>query len=141
MSVNWNATKCPAQVEANEFPKDSDQLKDYVNMRDSLIWALLVTGFPPKSPWVITEANWRTLYKRIAILERVVGVYRLKWNEQTGWKKCEIYFTPADIQSMIGLSVNAGNRTDAEFRKYIMQKLFEQVSEKVVEHDMRECPQ
>ena len=35
----------------------------------------------------------------------------------------DMYFTPEEIESMIGFSVNAGNKSDAEFKKWVMNTL------------------
>ena len=93
----------------------------YADLRESLIYALLAVGFPPRSEWAITEQNWQQVYVRVNILEQVRGCMRVYNNGIMASR--EIWFTPAEIKSMIGLSVNAGNKSDVEFRKHILNLL------------------
>ena len=128
MSVNWEDTSSPARLKAHaaanasgEFDHTVPTWDIYCDLREALIWALLITGFPAKSEWEITDSNWGELYNRLQILERVNGCYR-RYNNGTH-KTRDMFFTPEELKSMVGLSVNAGNKSDAEFRKYIMEQL------------------
>jgi len=129
MSVNWKDTDSPARLKAHaaanasgEFDHTVPTWDIYCDLREALIWALLITGFPPRSDWAITEKNWSELYCRLQILERVNGCYR-RYNNGAKNPTRDIYFTPEEVKSMVGLSVNAGNKSDAEFRKYIFEQL------------------
>jgi hypothetical protein len=128
MSVNWNDSTSKARVYAlaaaeasGEFDKTVKTWDIYCDLRYALTWALLITGFPPKSDWGITEKNWEKVYKRLYVLEQVNGCYRVYNNGSHASR--EMYFTPEEVKSMIGFSVNAGTKTDAEFKTYIYQRL------------------
>jgi hypothetical protein len=141
MSVNWQDSTSPARLKAveaahvsGEFDPTVPTWSIYADLREALIYALLITGFPPRSKtckgnWAITEDNWQQLFIRLSILEKVRGCYRVYNN---GTKKSrKMFFTPAEIKSMIGLSVNAGNLTDAAFNKRIMFALSEESKSKL----------
>ena len=135
MSVNWEDTSSPARIKAHaaanasgEFDHTIPTWDIYCDLREALIWALLITGFPAKSQWEITDKNWGELYNRLQILERVNGCYR-RYNNGIH-KTRDMYFTPAEVFSMVGLSVNAGNKSDAEFKKYIWTKLTDDATTK-----------
>jgi hypothetical protein len=127
MSVNWECGECPAYIKAKELAEvngetdtDHEAWTTFASLRHSLIMALLVTGFPSGS-WKITERNWEEVYRRLVMLEKVGGAYRSK-REVEGDSKSpwvDVSFTPAEIESMVGLAVNAGNKTDAEFHKHM----------------------
>jgi hypothetical protein len=128
MSVNWQDSTSPARVYAlaaaeitGEFDSEGTTWGIYCDLREALIWALLATGFPPKSDWGITEKNWEKVYSRLAIWETVRGCSRTYNNGNKASR--EVFFTPEEIRSMIGFSVNAGTKSDAEFRKFIFNHL------------------
>ena len=119
MSVNWECGPCSAYQTAKEFDEDSTEWREFCVLRDALIWALLVTGFPPKSAWKITPENWEEIFHRLFIVEKIGGPYR------TGPKGKAVKFTPEEVHSMIGLSVNAGNKSETEFYKWVKTNLRE----------------
>jgi len=80
-----------------------------------------MTGFSPRSEWVITEKNWNEVFCRLQILERVFGCRRIYNNGSRASR--EVYYTPEEIRSLVGLRVNAGSKSDAEFKKLIMKEL------------------
>ena len=130
MAVHWECGETSAHKHAIAAAKKSGEFDHtvptwdiYCNLREALIWALLVTGFPNRSNWAITESNWEDLYTRLYIHERVNGCCRVYDNGVHNVR--EVYFQPEEIHSMIGMSVNAGSKTDAEFKKYIFKKLEE----------------
>jgi hypothetical protein len=86
-------------------------------------------GFPPRSSWGITDQNWEEIYCRLQILERVTGCKRRYRNGNR--KPRDMYFQPEEIRSMIGLSVNAGNKSNAEFKAMIWRKLKEEATDKL----------
>jgi len=136
MSVSWQDDSSPARLKAveaanvsGEFDPDVPTWSIYADLREALIWALLSTGFPPRSEWAITESNWKQLYVRLQILETTRGCFRIYNNG--GLASREVWFTPAEVKSMIGLSVNAGNKSDAEFRKQIFRLLDEDATGKL----------
>jgi hypothetical protein len=117
MSVNWDSTKCEAVAKAREastvdgvFNPDHESYVEMCQVREGLIYALLLTGFPPKSQWAITEKNWEEVYRRLFIVARAYDA---------------IGFTIDQVKSFIGLAVNAGNKTEAEFRLMVMRHLAE----------------
>jgi len=125
MSVNWECAKCEAYLIAKEFGKGSPEWTAFADMRESLIWVLLVTGFPSKSGWVITEKNWEEVYLRIAAIERVADAYRIYHPAEGETKSKKVYFTPEEIHSMIGFAVNAGNKSITEFKKWLYERAIE----------------
>lgn len=137
MSVNWEDNSSPARLKAHAAANESGEFDHtvptwdiYCDLREALIWALLATGFPAKSEWAITEKNWEALYARLHVLERVNGCQR-RYNNGSH-KTRDMFFTVEEVKSMVGLSVNAGNKTDTEFRKYIMTKLIGEPRDKLV---------
>ena len=131
MSVNWDSSKCAAYIEAHKFSSDSKEWRDYVDLRDSLIWALVAIGFPPKSEWAINKKNWRKVYARLFFFEKCTDAYR-QFNNAP-----DMFFSPEEVQSMIGLSVNAGNKTDAEFRKHCFTLMGRDVESALRNYDRR----
>jgi len=130
MSVNWKDDSSPARLKAHaaamasgEFDHTVPTWDIYCDLREALIYALLVVGFPARSDWAITEKNWEEVYKRLHILERysTFGCYRVYNNGDHAPR--QVYFTPEEVRSMIGLSVNAGNKSDTEFRNEIWGKM------------------
>jgi len=111
--LNWTCSNCAAYDEAKGFDAESDEWMAFVNLREALIYALLATKFPPKSAWKITADNWKNVFKRLRMLEEVIGPYR-------GMGDRSMNFTAEEVHSMIGLEVNAGNQTDLEFAKTIL---------------------
>lgn len=123
MSVNYEYGTCPAYIAAKEHDEDSPEWRKFASLAESLIWALLVTGFPPKSEWAITDDNWREVFTRLSVLEKANGSYRAYHRDKAEGGVKRVYFTPSEIVSMIGLRVNAGNKTKAEFKKTVMTML------------------
>ena len=137
MSVHWEAGETSAHKLAykaacasGEFDHTVPSWDIYCDLRHALIMALLVTGFPAKSSWQITEQNWKAVYVRLQILERIIGCQR-RYNNGAGNPTRDMYFTPEEVKSMIGLAVNAGNKSDAEFKKYIWNKLLEGATDRL----------
>ena len=140
MSVNWKDDSSPARLYAyaaahvsGEFDCTVPTWDIYCDLREAMIWALLITGFPSKSQWAITESNWKQVYKRLYVLERTRGCYRRYNNGHH--KVREMYFTPAEVRSMIGLEVNAGNKSDAEFKNHINRLLMEDAEARLKNHE------
>ena len=134
MAVNWEAGDTAAHKHARKAQDDAGIGFDeddcwesitptwdiYTDLREAVIWGLIAVGFPSKSPWQITQANWKTVFKRLYIYEQITGCSRIYNNGNHKVRK--VYFEPEEIQSMIGLAVNAGNKTDAEFNKSMMAR-------------------
>ena len=112
MAVHWDCKNCAAYHEIKPLGDDDPKVDEFRWLRDSLIYALLVTGFPPKSPWKITEANVDEVFTRLNALEKIGGAYRTRFSSNE-----EIPFTYDELKSMIGLAVNAGNKSKTEFLK------------------------
>lgn len=126
MAVNWRDGDCAARNEAyeaacrgGEFNWQVEEWDEYTDLREALIWALILVKFPANSRWKISEKNWKEIFTRLHILESTLGCYRLLE------KGKELYFQTSEVHSMIGFEVNAGNQSDAEFRKLIMYRLKE----------------
>lgn len=138
MPVNWECSKCAAYKVARsiaekngEFDSKTEEWIEFADLREALIWALLVVKFPPKSVWAITEQNWQTIYKRLYMLEKVGGAYRSYMN------KDDVYFSPEEIHSMIGFRVNAGSMSDAEYKKYIYTVLSRDAETNLVSYERK----
>lgn len=131
MSVNWNCSTCPAYIEADKHDEDSKEWREFVNLRESLIWGLLITGYPVKSEWAITDDNWREIFTRLNMVERVSGAYRSYHREKSEGGVKYVFFTPAEVKSMIGLRVNAGNKSNREFSNWIEKRLREEAGRKI----------
>ncbi len=124
MSVTWEDSTSTARLkaiaaaeESGEFDPDNLTWREYADLREALIMALLSTGFPPRSAWAITESNWQQVFKRLQILESTGGCYRIYNNGNKPSRS--VFFTPEEVRSMIGLEVNAGNKSDTEFKNTI----------------------
>ena len=128
MSVSWNCSDCPAYLEAKQHDEDSQEWREFANLREALIWALLVTGYPPKSEWAINETNWETIYRRLWMIEKLSGAYRQSWKDE---EITDHFFTPEEVRSMIGLRVNAGNKSDAEFMKWVKARWTETTDQRL----------
>jgi hypothetical protein len=140
MSVNWKDESSKARIHAlaaaeqsGEFDHTVPTWDVYCDLREALIWALLITGFPPRSDWAITDKNWNEVYCRLHVLETVNGCYR-RYNNGAENPTRDIWFTPEEVESMVGLSVNAGNKSATEFRKYIMDQLIDRSKTKLDSH-------
>ena len=96
---------------------------------------MLVTGFPSQSPWKITEDNWEALFIRLQIMEAMQGCQRRYNNGDR--KAREMFFTHAELKSMIGLAMKAGNKSDAEYKESCWQYLNKEARGKLhpSEHD------
>ena len=139
MAVNWDCGDCAAHHKAmeaamvsGEFDYTVKEWDEFTDLREALIWALLVTKFPDKSSWKITEKNWKEVYVRLNILEKVRSCYRIysvpDKNDPTKASRTEkrkVYFSPEEVHSMIGMAVNAGNTTDRKFQCTIYNMLRE----------------
>lgn len=130
MSVSWETKDCEAYETAlkaaevsGEFDYKVPTWDIFCDLREALIWGMLGVKFPAKSSWGITEENWEAVYLRLRIYEKVTGCSRIYNNGRH--KSREMYFQPEEIKSMIGFSVNSGNQTDAQFKKYIQDKLLD----------------
>lgn len=149
MSVSWNAGDTSAHKIARkaanasgEFDPTVKEWEEYTDLREALIWALLIVKFPPNSGWGITESNWREIYSRLYILEHATDncyrVYNVPDKDdptRAGRDVRKVYFTPAEIHSMIGMTVNAGNLSSAKFKTYIWNRLQEIPSNKLERFD------
>lgn len=137
MSVNWDSSACAAHHKAlkaamvsNEFDNTVKEWDEYTDLRDALIWALLIVKFPAKSEWKITQGNWEEIYLRLHILEIIGKPYRIYSvpdkddpTKASTTDRRKVYFSPEEIFSMIGLAVNAGNLSKAKYQSYIYKEL------------------
>ena len=126
MAVNWECSECEAYLTAKKFADDSKEWREFADLREALIWGLLCTGFPPKSDWAITEKNWEQVYTRLRIKENVQGCSRIYHPASEGEKPRKMWFTPEEVHSMIGLGVNAGNKSDTEFKNWCYKAMAEE---------------
>ena len=112
MSLDWNSSECAEyqRVKALKDAADGNECpewEDFALLRESAVWATLITGFP-KGQWCITEENWREMFRRFNLYEMMRGAMRTINGEDT-------FFTPAEVRKLIGLTTNAGNTSDAKF--------------------------
>ena len=128
MAVHWQTSECEAYKTAKaaddaspEKDGESDEWRKFCVMRDALIWALIRVGFPGNSEWKITEDNWEQVFIRIHMLEHGTDAYRTRYTEDHEVKP--VYFKPFEIRSMIGMSVNAGNKSEQKFTAEIISQL------------------
>ena len=138
MSLDWQDSTSPARIKAlaaahksGEFDSTVPTWDIYCDLRNSIIWALLATGFPARSEWAITEGNWPEVFCRLQIYEAVHGCQRTYNNGDLASR--EMFYTPEEIRSLIGLSVNVGNKTAAEFRKHIFMRLEDRAKQQLDE--------
>ena len=131
MAINWDCGETTAHKHAHEaacvsgeFDYTEPTCDVFTDLREALIWGLIAVGFPSKSPWQITEKNWQVIYKRLHIYEATQGCKRIYNNGSR--KAREVYFTPPEIKSMIGMKVNAGNKSDTVFKNFILKRLDEE---------------
>ncbi len=129
MSVRWDSFNTAAYDAAKEHGAESDEWKNFSAMRDSVIYAMLVVGFPAKSEWKITNSNWKEIYARLHMYER--GTYAWRTASTDSGRFEPVYFTPDEIKSLVGLEVNAGNKTDAQFTKTLMTAMRQNASDAV----------
>jgi hypothetical protein len=125
MAVNWQSGECAAYKSAvAEYIDDADYVdqpeiwKEFIHLRDHLIWTLLVVQFPT-GDWAITEKNWEDVYFRFRVYERLTQNYRQEKDPVCGSRP--LYTKPDEIHSMIGLRVNAGDCTTFKFWSHIHQ--------------------
>ena len=130
MSINWDCGETTAHKDAHkaacvsgEFDYTVPTWDIFTDLREALIWGLIAVGFPTKSGWQITEKNWKEIFKRLHILEATTGCRRIYNNGKHVSRK--VYFTPPEIKSMIGMKVNAGNKSDTVFKTFIYKQLEE----------------
>lgn len=105
MSLNWDATK----VEG--FKDFSDE--DY-HVLDTLIWMSLATGIRE-----ITKENYKELYARIALIEKLFGAMRAE-------KGRSVYFKIEEIEKCIGLVTNTTTLTRHQFNKNQMARFYKE---------------
>lgn len=121
MAVNWQCTTCAAYKAAMTKDEDSDDWREFVSLRDSLIYALLVTQFPviddDGGHWAIMKDNWEETYIRLYMYEHAMQPMRV--DPKIGAPK--IYFTPSEVRSMIGLHVNAGTQSQEDFEQHLLR--------------------
>ncbi len=136
MSLNWKDNDSPARVKAlaaahasGEFDHTVPTWDIYCDLRDTMIWALLMTGFPARSEWAINEGNWQEVYCRLQVLETVIGCQRRYNNGDLASR--EMFYTPEEVRSLVGLAVNVGNKSNAEFRKDMFRRLEEESKHKL----------
>ena len=126
MSVNFKCGDCPAYLAAMEFDEESNEWKDFTNMRHCLMMVLVSVQFPKGPSWAITKQNWEEVFIRVHMWEQVIGALRLGFeqvdsddNGKPPLEKISIYFTPDEIESMIGFQVNAGAQTDKQYDSHL----------------------
>ena len=118
MSVTYNYGTCEAYLAAKEHEDDSGEWRDFTLLLSTMVMMLLVVKFPKDSEWGITDSNWRDVFSRFRRFEIVDGAWRYL-------QKQPRKITPQEVRSMIGLRVNAGNQTQAQFEKILKTRLIE----------------
>ncbi len=135
MAIKWADGKCAARnkayekaCESGEFDGESDAWDEYTDLREALIWGLVLVKFPPKCNWTITENNWQEIFLRLNMVETSLGCYRRLLD---GGKMLDVFFSPEEIQSMIGFEVNAGNQGRAACNNQITTRLLDNARAKL----------
>lgn len=129
MSVRWDAGKTEAHKQADKHDEDSKEWREFCALRESLIYAMLVIGFPLGSEWKITNSNWKQVFKRLHMFERATYSWRSMSDKKGNIER--VYFTPDEIKSMVGLEVNAGSKSDAEFNKMVIKAMTENATKAI----------
>ena len=106
MSLNWNATKCGAEV--------IGPLADLAEVRKTqyLCFVLMLTGTP-----VITEKNWEEVASRVLAVEAINGAMLSKHIDETQRVDCP--YTREDIRKRIGYRCNVTPRTLGQFKRWL----------------------
>lgn len=141
MSLNWDTSECEryqklkaahlARVAANLEASDKEVefesgMLEFIELRDAVVWGTLCTRYPP-GPWKITEENWKEMFTRLLTYEKLYGAMRKK--SLGGFESMDIFFTPEEIRSLIGLTTNVGNYTNRQFWAEIARRLKEQAKD------------
>lgn len=103
----------------DENPK-GPQIKKMNPITYALIWITI-----PIQCGVITEKNYEQVFKRIYLNEQIFGAF----NRRHGKKKGEIIDVPItlkDVQDHIGLRTNVPCDSEAVFRKYVTNRIFDE---------------
>lgn len=119
MSLNFNYSKVK---NIDNFFTEKDAAGDQ-RMKaelECMIWLTMAIGIN-----VITEKNAEEVFKRVNMVETVSGAYRTI----AGGGK--VFFTLAEVKSLIGLSTNASAKTALQFDKGIMRILKENASQEL----------
>lgn len=95
MALNWNIEKI----------RDYKDLDENWAVTEALIWATMIVGLGE-----ITEKNYKKFYIRLHEIEIYNGSY-LNRNSNPA------YISLADVERHIGLHTNAGNKSDADWRR------------------------
>lgn len=131
MALNWNIGAI-ADVEklhntgAGSFPKGSPEDMagdDEWAITEKLIWMTMILGIPR-----ITEKNVEKFTHRFFMYEKVCGTVLGKRDEN---KVLQPMVGSEQIRRRVGLSTNASSKTDAEFKKFMWEKLEEEARARV----------
>ena len=120
MSLDFNLTKINNYNEVCWLP-ENEHGDSYINpVTETLIF---YTAFI--KTWGITESNWRDMYKRIALWERLFSptLKHYEFDEDGKVKsKRDRYITVEDVFQHIGLSTNGGEQTEAAYKKHVLKQ-------------------
>lgn len=109
MSLNYNYEKVPEQFTTNPYNDLQHPVTYY------LIWMSMSGGYGS-----ITKSNVDEVYRRIALIQKLDGPAVMFQDDG-------IYITRQDIVNHIGLWTNASTKTPAEFDKWFVKRMQEQV--------------
>lgn len=121
MSVNANWSETPWYQEVKDFPKDDPQRNEFYRAQYTVMMALVGCRFPTDSGgnWAITEKNWKKVFMRLHTWEHLFGAFRQD-RSMDGPPK-DIWITPKEVHSLVGMTVNAGTETDTQFKKHVWE--------------------
>lgn len=100
MSLDFETSKCNPPL-----PKDANDN----SLREVLIFGSITTGIPD-----ITEKNYKEVFARLHLAEKVYGAYRVR-SAKKGPQP--VYLKLSEVKRWIGLHTNVSTMTRAQFLK------------------------
>lgn len=84
-----------------------------MHLVEATIWATMSAGINH-----ITEATKDEFYKRVNMVERLSGAFRVGYDEETG-KHADILFTMEEVDSLVGFRTNVGHKSPTAFKNFL----------------------
>jgi len=120
--MEWRTSKIKDYE--TKFPcwVDEDGKKCLNTATYCLTYASLSAGFN-----IITEANYKEIYTRIHMQEKLFGAYRQKIEEGEG---VQVFYTLQEIKDHVGFETNASPKTRAQFTKQMWDNMLRETVRK-----------